>query len=692
MSFEIFKKTRFSLFLLLLCAFLASASAVFAYRMKYESFVGIEASKIEYIGDFSGGQFGANIATGDFNGDSIDDLIVSSPFASTKGKEWNGLVEIFFGPPAEIHSLRADLTIHGEDSGNQLGTGLAVGDFDNNGLDDVAIGAYNATYNGAPRGKVYIMYGKNNLEINVIDLKSWKATYALNGKSIGGGFGLSLHSADVNQDGITDLLVGSPYASSPSMDNVGLVYVFFGSDERFSLSKKADITFYGTTQGERFGSAITVGEFDNDNKPDIAVGAYGSNRVYVYYGVKNFPSILKKSDLVIINDIENWFGFSLDSGDIDGDLNEDLAISSFPYYGSPDEAKIYIYYGGEKFEESADITIFGGEGEALMASQVLLEDLNNDHKAEIIIGAPGVSQAKSTYAGDVYILDIRDVVDQRFYSIAYGDVSSIIHGENADDWFGYSLEVLDFDGDGFKDLAIGSRYSDAENSVNNGKVFILSGNKYPFGSPTVVFEKDDKEVTRGEFIEIIFKSFDIKNKKIEEIENCYTHKEFCLFNFMAISSYDDIQLEPDLILFPDVKPGDQYYEDIVISTILGLFNGYVNEENSPFHPEKPITRIQALKVIFGALDIVVPKYKYELITMLGSYTNLLNQNSYFKDVNSQISYMWWYPRYVNFAIENNIIDEGEYFRPDDNISTEELDDLIKRTSEYLKTRDEETDS
>jgi len=97
-------------------------------------------------------------------------------------------------------------------------------------------------------------------------------------------------------------------------------------------------------------------------------------------------------------------------------------------------------------------------------------------------------------------------------------------------------------------------------------------------------------------------------------------------------------------------------------------------------------------VILGAADLVNSKYKFELVAILGTEDKLFNQKSYFQDIDSKIDTMWWYPRYVNFAVENGIVSEGEYFRPNDKITVWEFNAMIDRTIEFLNKQNEETES
>ena len=135
-----------------------------------------------------------------------------------------------------------------------------------------------------------------------------------------------------------------------------------------------------------------------------------------------------------------------------------------------------------------------------------------------------------------------------------------------------------------------------------------------------------------------------------------------------------------------------YYEDINLATMLGIINGYMGEENSPFHPEINVTRIQALKIILAAAELVPFKYRFELLDELGSEEALTSQKTPYEDIDTKVSSMWWYPRYVNFAYKNGIINDQDYLRPNDNITSSELNIWVAKTLEYLNRSNEKIES
>lgn len=697
----------------LILASLLPFSGAYAEKSIFESFVSTEPLKIDFLGANPGGQFGSSLAVGDFNGDKLDDIAIGSPFDSNNDREWNGKVSVYFGMKGTVSKLKTysmypDVVVYGESSGDQIGTSLTFGDFNKDGKSDLVIGAYNAKYKDIRPGKAYLIYGHKVTGVDKTDLASNKPNIKFIGKADGDNFGLSLSTVDINNDGIDDIVIGAPYASAEGIKKCGGAYVFYGkngglSSTVYSLDYgPADVSFYGRETNERFGSSITGGHISGEKFNDLVVGAYSANadgvaqagKVYFFKGRSFFPDVVKFSTTLIQGTKEkNWFGFSLYVKDMNKDGKSDLAVSSFPYQMKDNNGSVFVFYGGDRFlgnkeffyadKDNANIIVSSPAGESFLGASVLLDDFNADGGADLILGAPGIGNPISTEAGNVYAIFSGEKKFKSSYSVSNKDFSSVIHGHNPDDWFGYSLASMDFNGDGYKDLVVGSRYSDGGSSVNNGKVFIIFGTGAPFGSTVQITEVSDNLLTRGDFLKTVIEKFKLKEKKSTEIEKCLQYKKFCFFNFMTMSVYNDIKLDPELVLYPDIVPGSRYYDNVIVGTILGLVNGYMNEKDSPFRPERPISRIQALKVILTANDFVEPKYRFELIKDLGTYEDLAKQNTYFKDVDPKISEMWWYPRYLNFAVDNNIVSKNDYFRPDDNITKVEMDSLINKTLDYL---------
>lgn len=666
-----------------------------AASLIYELFLPLLVEKVIFQGDLPGEQMGASLYQGDFDGDGYDDIVTGSPFATFGDKKWAGSVTVIFGQPKSTDKTHQKLTFRGEAAGDQLGTAVYAGDFNNDGFDDLVIGAFNGYHMGMRTGRVYVIYGQGNLysrwSTQTVDFTYYKPDLKLSGRNENDGFGMEINVGDVNGDGVTDLLVGSPMANAHGVKNAGVVDVYFGDYD--GLSQFSDMVFYGQTQSERFGSAIAVGDIGGEKEQDVAIGAYMANngalkqtgRVYLFMDItEDMVQMTKPTSYIEGMEENGWFGFDLEIGNVGKTSVEDLLVSSFPYAGNRDLGKIFIFYGNTKFadegavffakEEAMEAVFADRLNENLLGSNLALFDYNDDGLSEIIAGAPGIGNPKSEYAGNVYV----------YYNGDFDSPRSYIYGESADDWFGYGLSSGDFDGDGILDLFVSARYADIEGAVNNGKVYVIYGKGGVFGDKKPY--NDGDFVSRGKLISKIVERFDLKNKRAEEIKTCNDYKDFCLFNFVAMSDFEGLELEPRLMLYPDVGPDNPYYEDINIATMLNIVNGYLGDKGSPFYPDKEVSRIQALKMVLTAADLVPMMYKFELINVLGSLEDLYRQISYFDDVNAKIAHMWWYVRYVNFAVENGIVEDSDFFRPDDNITISELNDLIEKILKYAENQ------
>lgn len=224
------------------------------------------------------GQFGWRLEpVGDLDGDSVRDLLIAAPGEATP-TGLPGRVHVFSGATGTW--LRAFDTTDPR-SIQRFGDALAdIGDADGDGVPDVAVGAPNAGTNGT----VTVFSGATGAILLSI-------APALD-RPIDAQFGSAVAPvADIDGDGVPDLLVGSPFehTGGTTGERNGRVHLYSGATGAELLvftTPNPSVYFYG-----QFGRSVAWADIDQDGTPDPIIGAplerphdnsFSTGRVYLY--------------------------------------------------------------------------------------------------------------------------------------------------------------------------------------------------------------------------------------------------------------------------------------------------------------------------------------------------------------------------------------------------------------------------
>lgn len=221
----------------------------------------------------AGDQFGMSTAVGNFDSDLYDDLAVGAPGEDSGA----GAVYLFRGSPTGLkfwaRITQKDLGWSHE-AGDRFGFSLAAGDFDDDLVDDLVIGSPGENQDA---GYVHVIPGKRSGLLDYGARRSFQQPYS--DAQAGDQHGYSLAVGDFDGDRITDLAAGAP-TEMWSGRSTGATVVYRGTGTSSLLKGWRALVvneYYGVAlkDGDRFGFALAAGDFDNDEVAELAIGAPG---------------------------------------------------------------------------------------------------------------------------------------------------------------------------------------------------------------------------------------------------------------------------------------------------------------------------------------------------------------------------------------------------------------------------------
>jgi hypothetical protein len=385
----------------------------------------------------SGDAFGSTTTLADLNGDGCADLAVGV-IGENDGR---GSIVVLYGSPGGLTTTGAQVfsenALFGADQGQigeQFGEAIASGDFNDDSIADLAVGAPGEefTTGGVNQGGVAVIYGAAG------GLSSGAAPSFITQASPGvpgvpedtDRFGEALAVGDFGGDGVDDLAAGVPGENEAA----GIVQVLPGQAGT-GLGVTAGMTVSQDTPGvpgaaevdDQFGFSVAAGDATGDGRADLAVGVVGENDVRgaVSFlrgsatGLTGTNSQIWSQDsagVVGIARAGDAFGFALVMAPLDNGPLADLAIG-VPFdnvVSTPNAGGVNFLLGtgsglsaagaGQRFTQNTSGIAGTAETDDGFGLSLTAAPIQTTGEDSLVIGAPFESLGSSTETGMLHQL------------------------------------------------------------------------------------------------------------------------------------------------------------------------------------------------------------------------------------------------------------------------------------------------
>lgn len=340
-----------------------------------------------------------------------------------------------------------------------------------------------------------------------VDLRSGPFSgFEVAGASAGDGLSAAC-AADVDGDGIDDVVTGAGGAETANGTDSGAAYVIFGrADEAdtdladFAADAQGDRGFRidGGAPGDHAGADVgCLDDVNGDGRADVAVGAPRAGATYVVFGKSDSAPV----DLSLFDsNLHGAAGFRVTTqavnqrssyavagvGDTNGDGRSDVVVGvvkrpdewtgvAYVVFGKTDPAPVDTT-GPDAVFEGRGYTIHGqARGWMTGGAVASAGDANGDGLHDVLIGAP--ARRSPNTAGRAYVVFGAEEADDVFLGDLGDRGFKMVGGPGRDAAGGSVASAGDIDRDGFGDVLVGAPLTDVRAQAGAGAVYVVFGSR-----------------------------------------------------------------------------------------------------------------------------------------------------------------------------------------------------------------------